>query len=128
MRFYSILFVVLSAIFVVGMMGNTSYASDKTHESYTIAELYSKKGELNGKEVVVRGKVVKFNGGIMGKNWIHIQDGTGKKGTNDLTITSHQSVKVGASVVATGTLVKDKDFGGGYQYEIIIDGGSITTE
>ncbi len=104
MRFYSILFVVLSAIFVVGMVSDTSYASDKTYKSYSIAELYSMKGELNGKEIVVRAKVVKFNGGIMGKNWVHMQDGTGKKGTNYMAITSRQIANAGACVVATGTL------------------------
>lgn len=52
----------------------------------TVGDIYAKKAELNGKPVKVRGKVVKFSPQIMGKNWIHIQDGTGDTGANDLKI------------------------------------------
>ena len=95
--------------------------------AYTIAEVYGQKGKLNGKPVSVRGKVTKVAAGIMGKNWIHIQDGSGdaKKGTHDLTITSQDLPAVGDVVTATGTLQKDKDFGGGYRYQVIIDEGAV---
>ena len=43
----------------------------------TIAEVYAEAGALKDQRVKIRGKVVKFSGGIMGKNWLHIQDGTG---------------------------------------------------
>ncbi len=128
MRLYIVLLVVLSAIVIVGTATGTPEASDKTKKGYTVAELYSKMDELNGKEVTVRGKVVKYNGGIMGRNWIHVQDGTGGRGTNDLTVTSHQSAKVGDKVVATGILIKDKDFGSGYRYDVVLEKASITVE
>jgi sporulation protein YlmC with PRC-barrel domain len=94
----------------------------------TIAELYAQKGDLSGKEVVVRGKVVKFSSKIMGKNWIHVQDGTGDKGTNDLTITTSAVAKVGDIVVVSGVVVTNKDFGYGYKYDIIIEDAKITVE
>ena len=90
---------------------------------YTVAELYSKSGELNGKEVVVQGRVVKVSRQIMGKNWVHLQDGTGDsdRGSNNLVTTTQDSAVVGDLVVATGKLTKDKDFGAGYQYAVIVE-------
>ncbi|MBF0328868.1 MAG: DNA-binding protein [Nitrospirae bacterium] len=91
--------------------------------AYTIGDLYKNKVKLDKKEVVVRGKVVKVSSGIMGTNWIHIQDGSGnrKKGSHDLVVTSDDKPTVGDTVTATGTLSKDKDFGGGYKYDLIIE-------
>ena len=95
--------------------------------AYTIAEVYGQKGKLDGKKVAVRGKVTKVSAGIMGKNWVHLQDGSGDsaKGTNDLTVTTQDLPAVGDVVTATGTLRKDKDFGGGYRYQVIIDEGAV---
>ncbi|WP_054696018.1 hypothetical protein [Geotalea toluenoxydans] len=42
--------------------------------AYTVEELYSNKESLDNKAVAVKGKVVKVSAGIMGKNWIHVQD------------------------------------------------------
>ena len=90
---------------------------------FTVAELYEKSGALNGKEVVVTGKVVKVSKQIMGKNWVHLQDGSGDAatGTNNLVTTTQDIAVVGDVVTATGKLAKDKDFGGGYQYVVIIE-------
>ena len=94
----------------------------------TVAELYAGKDSLNGKQVAVRGKVVKASAQIMGTNWLHIQDGTGAEGTNDLTVTTSAMPKVGDTVLVTGPLVKDKDFGFGYRYDLIIENAKITVE
>ena len=76
----------------------------------------------------VRGKVVKFTPEIMGKNWIHLQDGTGAAGTNDLTVTTSAMAKKGDTVVISGALVIDKDFGYGYAYDVIIEDADVTVE
>ncbi len=94
----------------------------------TIAEIYERKGDLAGQEVVFRGKVVKFNAGIMGKNWIHLQDGTGGEGTNDLTVTTDGFAEVGDTVVIRGTAALDKDFGYGYKYGLIVEDAQVTVE
>ncbi len=94
----------------------------------TVVELYTEKDKLAGKEIKVRGKVVKFSPQIMGKNWIHIKDGTGAEGTDDLTITTDKQVKLGDTILVSGVLVKDKDFGYGYKYNIIVEDASITVE
>jgi hypothetical protein len=95
--------------------------------AHTVAELYAKRTELANKGVVIRGQVVKFSANIMGKNWIHIQDGSGNpsKGTNDVLVTSKDMTSVGDIVTVKGTLYKDKDFGSGYKYAVIVEEASI---
>ena len=96
----------------------------------TIGEIYADKADLSGKTVTLRGKVIKFSPQIMGTNWIHLQDGSGdlNTGTHDLAITSHIQAKVGDTLVASGTLTLDKDFGYGYKYDLIIENAAVTVE
>lgn len=94
----------------------------------TIADLWARRKELSGKVVVVSGKVMKVNNAIMGSNWIHLQDGSGttKDGTNDLTVTTSASVKVGDVVTISGKLTTEKDFGSGYAYAAIVENATVT--
>ena len=96
----------------------------------TVADVWANRKSLAGKTVTVRGKVVKFNGGIMGRNWIHIQDGTGDAaaGTHDLLVTSDAAAKVGDVITATGTVAVDKDFTAGYAYAVLIEGATIVVK
>jgi len=94
----------------------------------TVADIFAQKSALAGKPVKIRGKVVKFSPEIMGKNWLHIQDGSGQAGTNDLTVNTSSVAKVGDTVVVTGKLTVAKDFGYGYQYDVIVEDAQITKE
>jgi hypothetical protein len=100
----------------------------KAKDGYCVAELFAKRKDLSMRQVSVRGKVVKFNPGIMGKNWLHVQDGTGAPGANDLTVTCDTAAKVGDIVLIRGSLVLDKDFGAGYKYDVMIEDAQITVE
>lgn len=100
----------------------------KAEGGKTIQEIYAQKTKLAGQPVKVRGKVVKYNHQIMGKNWIHLRDGSGTEGSNDLTLTTQSQAKVGDTVVATGKIVLDKDFGHGYKYGIIMEDAKLTVE
>jgi hypothetical protein len=93
----------------------------------TVANVWANRKALAGKSVTVRGKVVKFNGGIMGRNWIHIQDGTGAAadGTNDLLVTSDAAAKIGDVITVTGTVAIDKDFTAGYAYAVLVESAKI---
>jgi hypothetical protein len=91
----------------------------------TIADLFSKKDKYSGKTVKIKGQVVKFNPEIMGKNWIHIQDGTESNGDFDLTVTSSSVVKVGDMITVEGKVSLDKDFGAGYFYKVIVEDAII---
>ena len=93
----------------------------------TVAEVVGKSAELKDRQVQVRGQVVKYNSGIMGKNWIHLRDGTGSEAnnSNDLLVTSDGQAKVGDVVTISGVVRVDKDFGGGYAYKVMIEDATI---
>lgn len=95
--------------------------------AYTVAELFEKSASLDKKNVVVKGQVVKVSQGIMGKNWVHIEDGSGdaSKGSNKIIATTQDLPSVGDTVTAKGTLYKDKDFGSGYKYAVIVEEASV---
>ncbi|WP_396207577.1 nucleotide-binding protein [Gemmatimonas sp.] len=94
----------------------------------TIGEVHAQQKGLAGTTVTVRGVVVKYNEGVMGKNWIHIQDGSGSaaKGTHDLTATSLDRVAVGDTVTITGALRLDRDFGAGYVYPLVLEDSKLS--
>jgi len=96
----------------------------------SIESVVANRKAMAGKTVTVRGKVVKYNGGILGFNWLHIQDGSGvvKDGTNDITVTSTGTAAVGDVVTITGTVVLDKDFGAGYSYAVLLQNATITVK
>jgi hypothetical protein len=91
----------------------------------TIADLYSGKSKYSGKIVRITGKITKINPAIMGKNWIHIQDGTESSGFFDLTITTDLDLQTGKIITIEGKVSTDRDFGYGYTYEILLENGTI---
>jgi hypothetical protein len=92
----------------------------------TIAEIFASRDALAGKPIAVRGKVVKVNNGIMGHNWLHLQDGTGGPGTDDLVVTTDATVAKDDVVLLRGTVVTNKDFGAGYSYTVLIENAAVT--
>ncbi len=103
---------------------------EKAEGGKTVAEIYAEKADLAGKEIKLRGKVVKFSAAILKTNWLHVQDGSGDAtiGDHDLTVTSNATVKVGDTVLVTGKLQLDKDFGAGYRYSIIVEDAEVVVE
>jgi hypothetical protein len=95
-------------------------------DARTVSEIWAQRTALKEKPVTVRGKVVKFNGGIMGKNWVHIRDGSGSNKDNDITITTDDQTAVGDVVLVKGTVRIDKDFGAGYAYPVIIEDAKLS--
>lgn len=97
-------------------------------DARTVAEAWSEGAGLAGRQVSVRGRVVKYNPGVMGRNWMHLQDGSGDagKGTHDLTVTTLDEAAVGDIVTISGTLAVDRDFGAGYRYPIIVEDAKVS--
>lgn len=89
--------------------------------SITIKELFKDKFGYEGKTIKLHGLVVKYTGSVMGKNWVHIQDGTRNGDKLDITITTKDIVENGDIVTFEGIVVLDKDFGHGYAYDVIIE-------
>jgi hypothetical protein len=100
----------------------------KAKDGKTIQEIFADQKSLAGKEVKVRGKVVKDNSMILVKNWLHIQDGTGAPGSNDLTVTTTTGAKLGDTVLITGVLAVNKDFGSGYKFAVMLDDAKVEVE
>jgi hypothetical protein len=95
----------------------------------TVGELFDARQSLAGQQVTVRGAVVKFTPGVMGKNWIHLRDGTaGADGSNDVTVTTNASVAIGDIILVRGRVAIDKDFGFGYRYDLLIEDARVTVE
>lgn len=112
--------------FIIGLASFSASASAADANMKTVAVLNTSKAALAGQTVSAQGKVVKVNNGIMGRNFLHVQDGTGDANSNDLTVTSKQTAVVGDQVTITGKVVVDRDFGAGYTYPLLIEDASIT--
>lgn len=89
----------------------------------TVAEVYAQKAALKGKDVVVSGKVVKYNSGILDRNWAHLRDGSGsaKDGSDDLTVILKDESAVGQVITVKGKVVLDKDLGGMYKFPVALE-------
>lgn len=93
----------------------------------TVSEVVQQRSKLVGTQVRVRGVVVKSMGGVLGKTFAHIRDGSGDSASsdNDLTITTQEELKVGATVMFEGTVVINKDFGAGYSYPVLLENARV---
>lgn len=111
-----------------GETGKIKVKKAEGAEGRTIAEIFADKASLKDKPVLVRGKVVKYNPGIMGRNWIHLRDGSGsrEKKNDDLTVTTLDAAAVGDVVLVKGTLHLERDFGAGYAYPVIIEDAKVS--
>ena len=121
----------------MGTMEGTTQGSDiKTDRLETsieaeagnvsIAELYADPSAYEGKTIRVKGEVAKFNASIMDRNWIHLQDGSEFEGKYDLTITSQEQFEVGQVVTLEGIFARNRDFGYGYNYPILLEKATAT--
>ncbi len=126
MRFSSIALAAVIATF--GLVSFNATAADAAVK--TVAAVYKEKVALTGKNISATGKVVKVNNGIMGRNFVHVQDGTGdaKDGSNNLVVTSKQTAAVGDKVTISGLVVVNRDFGSGYSYPLIIEEATVTVK
>ena len=106
--------------------GNLSI--DKEEDELTIAQIFANSSAYAQKEVKIRGKVVKVNKDVMGKNWIHIQDGTKTGDSYDLTITSQDLPSVNDEVIFKGIVSIDRDFGSGYYYDVILEDAELMNQ
>jgi len=123
MKIRSITFI--GFIAAAGLASFNASAADKNLK--TVSALNQNKATLVGQTISAQGKVVKVNNGIMGRNFVHVQDGTGDaNNNNNLVVTSKQTANVGDQVSISGVVVVNRDFGSGYSYPLLIEDASIT--
>ena len=96
-------------------------------DARTVEALWAEKERLVGQTVRVRGVVAKANLGVMSKNWLHLQDGSGDPtlGTHDLTVTTDATAAVGDTVTVTGVGAINRDVGAGYTYALLLEDGRL---
>lgn len=92
-------------------------------DARTVAEIYARKKELKGKEVTLSGKIVKYNAGILDRNWAHLRDGSGKAedGSDDITVLLKDDAALGQVITVRGKVMLDKDLGGMYKFPVAIE-------
>ena len=107
--------------------GDIRVPKAKGANARTVGEIMTKGAALKDKPVLVRGKVVKYNPAIMGKNWIHLRDGSGSAAdhTNDVLVTTMQNAKTGDILTVKGIVRTDRDFGSGYAYKVLIEEATL---
>ncbi len=108
--------------------GSKAKASSKTNPinvkgSVKIGDLAANPSQYANKKIQISGQCVKVNDNIMGRNWIHLDDGSNDG--FDLVITSKDVVKVGQKVTMRATVILNKDFGAGYKFDVILEDGVL---
>lgn len=108
-------------------VGDVKVAKATGADARTVGEVYAQKTALKDKRVQVRGKVVKVTGEVMGKNWVHLRDGTGSPTdrTDDLVVTTRDEARVGDVIVVSGIVRVDRNFGSGYAYPVLIEDAKL---
>ena len=93
--------------------------------SVKIADIVAHPQNYEGKTIQISGECVKLNANIMGRNWMHLRDGS--KDDFDLVVTSDVAIPEGHITTMTATVALNKDFGAGYKYDIILENGTLIT-
>jgi len=107
----------------------SSVAVERVPEAVTIAEMWTRRNELAGRIVTIRAVVVKKTDGVMGRNWIHLRDGTADaEGHDEVTSTTSEILEVGDTLTLRGKLFVDRDFGYGYVYPVLIEADGVVVE
>lgn len=109
-------------------LSNIKVAKAAGPDGRTVAEIYAQRARLKDQTASVRGKVVKVTGGVLGRNWLHLRDGSGSDAAqdNDLIVTTTGQAQVNDEVTAQGVVRTDKDLGSGYSYKVLIEDAKIS--
>lgn len=105
-----------------------SVPKSSADNGYSVEEVFSEAKKLNGKKITLHGVVTKVSPNIMGRNWVHLQDGTGDpmQNTHDIVATTSELPELNSKITVEGILAAEKDFGAGYKYAAIIEQATIT--
>lgn len=98
----------------------------RAEEGRNIEEIFSERDQLNNKEVILRGKVMKVNKNILAQTWVTLQDGTGSAPDNKIIAVTKDAVNVGEILTVRGILKTDVNLGSGYKYKALIDEAKLT--
>jgi len=105
-----------------------SIAAAQGDGAVTVSTLFREAAAYDRKKVRIAAKVLRMTPNVLGKNWLHIGDGTGSpdKGDHDLVVTTQQQPQVGQVVMVEGVVARDKDLGSGYRYDVLVEDARVT--
>ena len=108
-------------------VGMVKVAKAEGASGRTVAEVNADRLALKGQRVTIRAKVVKVTANVMGKNWVHLRDGSGlaPDHSNEILATSKEEPKVGDVVIAKGVVRTDVNLGYGYAYKVLVEDASF---
>ena len=94
---------------------------DQNIRAITIPELLRNPEAFENSWVELSGTCVKVNSGIMGRNWVHLK-APGEAG-GEVVVTTREEVVVGELVQFQAVVRRNRDFGAGYLYELLLEEG-----
>lgn len=98
---------------------------DKVDGGYTVEEVFSQKSSIANSTITVKAKVIRFSKGILGYNWVRLQDGTGSidDGTHELlcNTSTDTDFNVGDIITVTGTVRVNHDVKGMITYPLLLE-------
>ena len=96
-------------------------APSRAQNGRTVARIFAERQRDAGQTLRVRGTVIKLTEGVLGKNYLHLWDGSASaEGPADLTVTSVEVFEIGETVEVEGQLAIDQDVGAGYRYDALL--------
>lgn len=100
----------------------TAVERSRAPNGRTVAEVFAQRAALAGQRVALRASVVKATDGVLGKTYLHLQDGSGSAelATHDLTATTTEAFELGETVEVEGVLAIDQDVGLDYRYPALL--------
>ena len=93
--------------------------------AWRIAELQEQRDLLVNQTVTVLGRVMSFEGSVMGRNWIELCDDSSNK--KYLMVLSKSVANVGATLLVTGQVEIDQSFGAKGRYDVVIVDAELKT-
>jgi hypothetical protein len=97
-------------------------------DGVTIARVIGDAASYEGKRVRIAAKIVKRTENVLGRTWLHLQDGSGdaQRGDHDLVVTTESAPEIGVEVVVEGVVQRNKDLGSGYRYDVLIEDAAVS--
>ncbi|HUH95680.1 MAG TPA: nucleotide-binding protein [Casimicrobiaceae bacterium] len=93
----------------------------------TVAEVVAASQALSDRPVAIRGQVVRYTPDVMGKNWIHLRDGSGSAtdGSDDIVVTTDAQAEIGEVVLVKGMVRTNRNLGAGYAYKVLVEDATL---
>ncbi|QBA64549.1 hypothetical protein [Muriicola soli] len=88
----------------------------------SLSDLFANPERYEGKIIQISGTCSKVSTEILGRNWVHVDDG---KSGKELVVTLQEVVEKGETLTIEGIVQLNVDLGSGYTYDILLEKGIV---